>query len=502
MSCPDVIETHISVILLTGDYAYKFKKPVDLGFVDFTTLEKRRFYCEEELRLNRRLAPELYLDVVPVGGDPDRPRPGVEPAIEYCLKMRQFPQSAELDRLVAADKVAPESFARLAYEVAEFHDVAEAAGVDSSYGTPARVRQDCLDNFTAIDAGKIGMAMSADLQVLRDWTEQALDRLEPLIAERQRSGRVRECHGDMHLTNMVMLDGRIRCFDCLEFNADLRWVDVINEVAFLLMDLDDRRRPDLGRIFLNAYLEAGGDYAGLALLRLFKVYRSMVRAKVACLRAGQTGADGKAWQRFERHIRLARQYIDMSARPLLIIAHGLSGSGKTTLTDKLIPYGDVVRVRSDVERKRLAGLPTTARSQSALEQGLYATDLTWQTYQRLAQVARDIVGSGQSAIIDATFIKHEQRQRFQSLAASLDAGFMILNCTAPEKVLRSRVSARAVKGQDASEADITVLEHQLVAAESLTPEEQRTAVSVDTSEPIDARQLAARLGIESEVGSL
>jgi uncharacterized protein len=496
----EIIETHISIVLLTGDYAYKFKKPVDLGFVDFTTLEKRRFYCEEELRLNRRLAPELYLDVVAIGGDPDNPVPGGEPAIEYCVKMRQFPRTAELDRVVAADAVEPAAFAELASEIAAFHEMAAIAEQDGRYGTPAQVRRDCMDNFEAVGDGLPGLELAGDLKSLRCWTEAELNARETLIAERHRNGRVRECHGDMHLTNMVWLDGCIRVFDCIEFNAGLRWIDVMNEVAFLLMDLDERGHPEHGRAFLNAYLEAGGDYTGLVLLRLFKVYRSMVRAKVALLRARQDDAEAisdETRAKFQRHVRLARRYIEPAEQPALIITHGLSGSGKTRLTRRLIPIMDVVRVRSDVERKRLEGLTAAERSDSDVGQGLYSADHTERTYQRLAEVAHNILDAGMSAIVDATFLKRDRRRLFQALAEETGCRFVILECTAPEAVLRERVAARARKGRDASEADVAVLEKQLATADPLTPEERRAAVTVETTDAIELEQLSARLGLES-----
>lgn len=492
------IETHISVVLLAGEFAYKFKKPLDLGFVDFSTLEKRRFYCEEELRLNRRLTPELYLDVVPIGGSPDAPEWGGEPAIEYCLKMRRFPQEAELDRLVAAGAIEPRAFAELGRAVAAFHESADVAAPDSDYGGAEQVREAALANFDALEDVPAELDLTADLDALGKWTQTELDRLAARMDERKRGGRVRECHGDMHLTNMVVLDGRIRLFDCIEFNPHLRWTDVMAEVAFLLMDLDDRGRPDLGRGFLNAYLEAGGDYPGLELLVAFKVYRSMVRAKVAWLRAGQEDAqamDAQQRDKLERHVRLARRYIEPAPPPPLIITHGLSGSGKTTLTGRLLGSADAVRVRSDVERKRLAGLDAGQRAGDEPGRGLYSRDQSERTYERLERAARSVLAAGMAAIVDAAFLDRDRRRQFRSLAERAGCRFVILDCAAPVEELRRRVAGRAGLGQDASDADLAILERQLETAHPLSEEEQRAAVTVDTHAQIDVEALASRLGM-------
>lgn len=485
-----LVETHISLVLLTGPFAYKFKKAVDFGFVDFSTLERRRACCEAELRLNRRLSPELYTAVLAIGGDPDRPRFGAEPVREYCVQMRQFPREAELDRVLERGEVDRAAFEALAEQVAEFHDRSEAAGPDSPLGGEALVGRYCLENLEDLKSA----GFEADRPVLADWTRAALERLAPLIRHRHDQGRVRQCHGDMHITNMVWLERRIRLFDCIEFNPELAWTDVMSEVAFLLMDLDHRRRPDLGRCFLNRYLEAGGDYGGVPLLRLFLVYRSLVRAKVAVLQARQGGAGAEAaLTRAAEHVTLARRYIEPPEAPPLIITRGLSGSGKTTLTDRLIPYADFIRLRSDVERRRLHGLAARESSHSGLGTGLYGAAATIRTYDHLAAVAETLLRAGHSVLVDATFLRRAQRAQFQALAGRLNLPFRILDCHAPEAVLRERVAARARTAADASEADLAVLERQIAQQEDLDPDDHRIAVRIDTSVTTDPADLARSL---------
>lgn len=493
-----IIETHLSLVLLAGGHAYKFKKPLSFDFVDFSTLDKRRHYCEEELRLNRRLAPELYLEVLAIGGDAGDPRPGGAPAIEHCVKMRRFDQASELEAAMGRGEVPPEAFAELAESLADFHARAAVTPPDSPLGSRPVLRRYCMENFSTIASGPSGAEPGHALAELERWTIAELDRLGPLIDARHAGGRVRECHGDLHLSNMIWRDGRIVVFDCIEFNEELRWIDVLNEVAFLLMDLDDRSRPDLGQIFLNAYLSSGGDYDGVALLRLFRVYRSMVRAKVAALRAEQAAAGREreaALAGFERHVRLAHRDIGPPPKPALIIARGLSGSGKTHLSSALIRQARLLRVRSDVERKRMHGLRADARTASGTGAGIYAPGESERTYRRLLELARALLQAGHATLIDATFLKRAQRAPFRALAESLECPFHILDCTAPEDVLRSRIRQRQARGSDASEADTAVLDHQLAAAEPLDPGEAAQAVPVDTSVAPDLAGIRWRLGL-------
>ncbi len=478
-----LVETHISWVLLTGRYAYKIKKPLDLGFLDFSTLDKRRHFCEEELRLNRRLAPEIYLAVVPITGTPDDPHlGGTGTPIEHAVKMVQFPQEAQLDRVLARGALRPEHIDDLAARIADFHRHAAVAGPDSPFGTPERVWHPVHENFEQIRA-RINETRRPPLERLEHWSQTAFERLRDNFTARKREGFVRECHGDAHLANMVLLDNRVVPFDCLEFNDNLRWIDVMNEVAFTVMDLADRGQRAYARRFLNAYLEHSGDYAGLKLLRFYQVYRALVRAKVAAIRLSQPGLSSAEQERIGIHYR---GYIDLAGRytrptrPALMIAHGLSGTGKTTLTQGLVERLGAVRVRSDVERKRLHGLAAAARSGSAPDEGLYTAEAGARTYDRLAELARAIIGAGHTTILDATFLRRAQRERMQALAAELRVPFLILAFEASETTLRERVVVREQTGVDASEAGLAVLEHQLASAEPLAAEEQAHALTINT----------------------
>jgi aminoglycoside phosphotransferase family enzyme/predicted kinase len=477
-------ETHISWVFLTGRFAYKVKKPVRLPFVDFSTLRLRKRFCDEELRVNRRFAPELYLRVVPIGGTLAAPRVGRKPAFEYAVKMREFPADARLDRRLAANAVPRSALGDFGARLAELHPKlprvrAAAAG---------EIGASALRNVDELRAALRGRHEQA-LATLHSWTKRQRAALEPLFAQRSAAGSLRECHGDLHLQNLLWRNGEIVAFDALEFDRKLRDIDVVSEIAFLAMDLHAHDRADLACEFLNRYLEVGGDYCGIDVLPFYLVYRALVRAKVAAIKQAQSAADGHD---AERYLQTALE-LATRKRPLLVITHGFSGSGKTTVTDELVSRLPAIRARSDLERKRLAGLAPSARSGSGLGTGLYAAAASRSTYAALADIADRLLRNGQNALIDATFLRRAERLDFRQVAAVNAARFAILDCAAPPDELRRRILSRARKGRDASEADLKVLEQQFRTAEPLDPAERRHVVAVDTMRSPRYAEIAARL---------
>ncbi len=475
-----VLETHISWVLLAGRHAYKIKKAVDLGFLDFTTLDARHRCCEEEIRLNRRLAPQLYLDVTTIGGRPEAPRLDGRPAIEYAVRMRRFATHRRMDRLLARGQLLAEHIDRLAETIARFHAGLPPAPADASYGTPQAVHAPALQNFDQL-APLLDAADQAPLARLRAASEAEFAAAASLIGERREQGWVRECHGDLHLGNVVLIRDAPTPFDGIEFNAGLRWIDVISEVAFLVMDLDHHGRADLGWRFLDGYLQLTGDYAGVGVLRHYLAYRAMVRAKVAAIRARQPGTPPAA---AAAALRECRAYLAQTAatltrrRPLLVITHGLPGSGKTTVAGEALQRLPAIRLRSDVERKRLHGLAPLQDSRAAVGTGMYGTETTRRTYASLQELARGLLAAGHSVVVDAAFLKRAERDRFHAMADAMGTPFAILDVRADPAVLRRRVMLRQAHGQDASEADLQVLETLLAAHEPLTPAEQSHTVVV------------------------
>ena len=506
------LETHISWVLLAGPQAVKFKKPLNLGFLDFGTLAQRRAACEEELRINQRTAPALYQAVVALVGPATAPRlvplahlQPTDTVLEYGVQMQRFGAGQLLAEQLAAGTLQVQHLDMLAGRVAALHASAAPAPTGSPWGTAALVRQQAQDSFTALAALPLPAANQQTLQALADWTQREGERLQPLMAARHAAGQVRECHGDLHLGTLVLLADGPQLFDAIEFSEALRFTDPIADVAFLCMDLQAQGRPELGWHFLNAWLEHAGDHAGLALLPWYLVYRALVRAMVAGLRWGQqvgsgadtdtgAGAQGQgagALGELQRYLALAAQLCQ--PRPQwLWLAQGVSGAGKSHHTAPLVAARGMVRLRADVERKRLFGLAPAQASTGAdtgqavaVADGIYSAEANARTQAALLARARQVLQAGYAVLVDATFLAQAQRAPFLALAQQLQVPLRILAFAAPEALLRERVQRRLQQGGDASEATLEVLQSQLARREPLTAQEEALAVHIDTAQPVD-----------------
>lgn len=487
----ELLETHISWVFLTGPYAYKVKKPVKLAFLDFSTLVARKYYCEEELRLNRRFAPDLYVDVVEIRGSVDAPRiGGVGPIVDYAVRMRQFPQDALAQHVLARGELTPALLVELAHRIAGFHESGKHAVSPAAYGTPVFVFSSAAQNFEQIAALAPDPESCAKLEALRHWMEREYLLRYGDFQTRWLCGGIRECHGDLHLGNIALVNGSLTPFDCIEFNAELRWIDVISEVSFFVMDLFERGSTEYAWLFLNRYLEASGDYSGLAVLRFYLVYRALVRAMVHLMRARQSG------ERIDQETRLlavSRGYVALAQRlaevrpRAILLMHGVSGTGKTTIAATLAQTMGAVHIRSDVERKRLHGLQARERSGSPVAGSLYSTTATEATYSRLRELAHTILDAGYSVIVDAAFLRRSQRAGMRELSVALSVPVLIASVRADRAVLRARVAQRAASGLDASEATSAVLEYQLATAEPIARDEQLRVVEIDgaTERPLE-----------------
>ena len=474
----ECLQTHISWILLAGERAYKLRKPLNLGFLDYSTLALRRQGSEEELRLNRRTAPELYEALIPITGTPQQPVwGGTGEVIDYAVQMRRFAQDGLLATLVARDALQPEQLDALALQVAQMHAVAEVSQPGAPHGDPLAICHAAADNFGTLRGRLHGATERATLQRLLRWTRRESARLAPLFHQRWEQGWIRECHGDLHLGNLVLLDGKPVPFDAIEFAPAFRWVDVMADMAFLVMDLLYRDRPDLAWRVLNTWLEQTGDYAGLETLRYFLVYRALVRAKVAAL---QGLPEAKAY------LQLADR-LSQPGAPRLWIMHGLSGSGKSYQALALSAQAGTIRIRADVERKRLFGLAPLASSRG--QANIYTETASEQTYARLEQLAQQVLQAGYPVVLDATFMQRQHRAQMQQLAARVDVPFRIISLQATPELLRQRVQQRQQQGQDASEADLAVLESQLASYQPLAAGELPQALVLDVSRPADWAQL-------------
>ncbi len=479
-----IVETHISWIILTGPYAYKIKKPLDLGFLDFRELEQRHHFCEEELRLNRRTAESIYLEVLPITGSTEAPVFGGEGSpFEYALRMRQFDPDQTLDRLCEKEQLTSSQMDELADLIADFHSAAAPFQSDEPLVDPENVRAPMLENFPQIRKHLTDRHQLIQLEHLEAWTTSTLDRLTPLLEQRAEQGHIRECHGDLHLGNIAWFENRITVFDCIEFNQGFRCIDTACDLAFLLMDLEQRGRAPFSFRILNRYLEHTGDYGALQLLPLYKAYRALIRAKISLLSPAQTEQQqAEQMAQYQSYADLAERYTAIP-QPWLIITTGFSASGKSHVSQQLAEALGMIRIRSDVERKRLFGLGPHDRSDSALDAGIYTPKATTQTYERLARLTREILGAGYPVIADSAALRRDERHQLAAVAEALAMPSMILSCEAPEATLRERIRERAKRTGEASEATEPVLDRQLASAEPLDEEERQHSVHVRTDDP-------------------
>ena len=492
-----LIETHISWVLLSGVLAYKLKKPLRLPFLDFSTLALRRHFCEEELRLNRRLAPSTYLGVVDVCNSADGPRFGGDgEVLDVAVKMRRFPDGALWSEMLAAGTLASHHIDAMAQRLADFHHDAAVAAPGGEFGSAAsheRVLQSLIEAIDVEQKEVANVGPDADWPALRAWLVSERQALAPLWATRLREGRVRECHGDLHLGNVAQIAGEATAFDGIEFDPALRWIDVLDDIAFLAMDLMANDRRALAFRFIDAYLQASGDYAGLPALRYHLALRAIVRARVIGVvdrrsaSADAIAAHGSAAQ----YLALAAD-LSTGADARLAITHGLPGSGKSFAAQAVLEAAGAIRVRSDVERKRFFGLGPLDKSQDHVPGGIYDATTTKRTYSRIATIAHVALAAGWPMVVDAAFLRRSERAEFAALAHALAVPFSIFDCQAEASVLRRRIEQRQAARADPSEADATVLCRSIETDEPLDDAEHARAFVVDAAQGMSPEALARR----------
>lgn len=485
----EVRQTHISVVFLAGDFAYKVKKPVDLGFLDFTTLEKRRHFCDEETRLNRRLAPGVYLGVVlitPAGVE------GPGEVIEWAVKMTRLPDEASLRWHVRQGDVTAQQFEALAKRVAEFHRTAEANDRTAAFGRFEVVAGNARENFEQ-SRSHVGLTVSrAAFDRMEVLTEAELSRLRPLIEARADRGVPRDTHGDLRLEHVYLLPDGLAVIDCVEFAERFRFADPVADAAFLVMDLLAEGRPDLARAFADAYFAASGDEEGRQLLPFYVAYRATVRGKVQGMKAGEpevpAAERATARQRSAAFWLLALGQLEEPARrPCLVLVGGLPGTGKSTLASGLAEAGGFEVIRSDVVRKELAS--------GVSGEALYRPEWIERTYAECLRRAEAVLGEGKRVIVDATFREDRRRARFLDAAKRSGVPGLLLVCESPPEVVRGRLAART---GDPSDADWAVYRKAAAGWEGPSNVVQRSTHVIDTTGGDAAREVA--LSVLREAG--
>lgn len=458
----EMVQTHISAVFLADELVYKLKKPVRFSFLDYSTLALRRHYCHEEVRLNRRLAPTVYLGVVPVWQHGDRywvgeTRPPRTEAVivDYLVKMRRLPAEQTLGALLGTGHITQESMQAVSQRLCSFHATA-STDLAAQYGTPEVIWQAFADNFQET-LPFIGQTISQrQFSAIKTFSRNFFDDHRSLLQDRIRTGRVREGHGDLRCDHVYFLDEGITIVDCIEFSPRLRTCDVASELAFLAMDLELRGAPALASALVQSYRAQTHDEELLDLLPFYQSYRAYVRGKVASLKSGepeippaeQTQARLHAQQAF----RLAARYARKKLSPVLLIVCGRIGTGKSTVSQLLSEHTGFPVFNSDTIRKRLVGIEPTGRGRAAYGAGIYTEELNQQTYAQLRAHAEAQLRAGQGAIVDATCKNRNERTAFLELGARLNVPVFFLECQARPAEVERRLHEREQRGAAVSDA--------------------------------------------------
>ncbi|HAG83082.1 MAG TPA: adenylyl-sulfate kinase [Cyanobacteria bacterium UBA12227] len=474
-----MIQTHVSYVLLTGNYAYKVKKSVNFGFLDFSTLERRQHFCLEELRMNQPIAPEIYLEVLPITQTANQYiLQGTGEPVEYALKMCQFPQETLFITMFEQGKLTTNHMEELGRIVAHFHAKAQTNDYIRSFGEVEKIREAFDQNYQQTEA-YIGKSQTQQqYEETKQFTDTFFEQQQELLATRRENNWIRECHGDLHLRNICLWNDKIQLFDRIEFNEPFRFVDVMYDIAFAVMDLEARERKDLGNAFLNTYIEQTGDWEGLQVLPLYLSRQAYVRAKVTSFLlddpAVPEAAKQEAATTAAAYYRLAWEYTKTNQGQIILMS-GLSGSGKSTVARYLARHLGAIHLRSDAVRKHLAGIPLDQSGGNEL----YTPAMNQKTYDRLLQLGILLARKGFPVILDAKYDRQSFRADAIAQAQTHQLPLKILYCTAPTEVLRDRLSSRT---GDVSDATADLLTHQQATTEPFTDIEQSLVTELDTTQ--------------------
>jgi uncharacterized protein len=482
----ELVQTHISFVFIAGDYVYKVKKPVNFGFLDFTTLEKRKFYCEEELRLNKRLAPSIYLDVVPIGedGQGHLSAGGTQTIVDYAVRMKKLPLNKMLKILLAEGRADEKVMDAVARKIAQFHKEAQTGGRIDEMGSIATIRHNHEENFAQTEKYLNVTIPPHQFRFIKEYVERFLGVNKLLLEKRVAEHKIRDCHGDLHLEHICIAD-EIIVFDCIEFNERFRFGDVAAEVAFLTMDLDYNGYFHQAEDFVRSYLNYSGDTDMQSLLNFYRCYYAYVRGKVISFRLDQKEIPDAERTEIKRtalkYFDLAYTYAARLEKPVLILTAGLIGSGKSYQARHLAERLGAEVIRTDVLRKELLQIAPAEKHYESFGQGIYASDISRKTYEKAVALAAEIIQQGKPVIIDASFRNRSDRAGAVDLAGRLRVPLYVIECTCPDDLVKIRLEKRMLDSDNPSDGRWEILQEQKKQYEAIDEIPAGRFFRVDTS---------------------
>ncbi len=480
-------QTHISYIFLAGDYVYKIKKPVNFGFLDFTSLDKRRHYCLKELQLNRRLAPDIYLEVLPISlNDKGSYLLGSEEnVVEYAVKMKKLPEENILKKLCSEGKIDISIMDAVARKVVSFHQLAATGGEIDKIGSLETIIHNHEENFTQTAAYVDVTIRRNKYDFIKSYVYNFLAGNKDLFRKRIAEHKIRDCHGDLHLEHICITDDDVVIFDCIEFNDRFRYEDVAAEAAFLSMDLDYNGCSNFADAFVTAYIKYSGDSEVMNLLTFYKCYYAYVRGKVISFRLNDQAISEDelllAGENAGKYFDLAYEYACRMEKPALIITAGLMGTGKSALSKVLASHLGAEIIRSDVLRKELLHIAPTSRHYEDFGKGIYAEDISHITYAKALEMASEILKNGKAVIVDASYKKRKDRQDAYDMAKKLSADFYLLECVCPEEIVKARLERRKSKSAEVSDGRWEIYLAQKADFEQVLDIPPENHIVIDTS---------------------
>ncbi len=497
-----LLQTHISYVFLADDLVYKIKKPVDFGFLDFTTLEKRKFFCEREVELNRRLCPEIYLGVVPVVEQNDKAFfEGEGEPVEWAVKMKRMPEEGMMGRLIKEGRLKLKHIDLIVDKLVPFYQEAETGPEVNKYGSLETISFNVNENFTQTK-DFVGKALARHrYDFIVNWSNTFMEENKKLFEERVARGFIRDGHGDLYSANICFDEpqNKVYIFDCIEFNDRFRCGDVAQDLAFLAMDLDFHQLKDFSGYFIEKYVKLSGDQGLLELLDFYKCYRAYVRGKIGCFTWASPEVDEKTK---ETNLAAAKRYFDLAylyagGSPILVVVFGLSGTGKSTLARVLSERLLANYYNSDIVRKRMLEIPPEEHVYEPFGKGIYSEEMTQKTYEAMASYAVADLGTGRDVVLDATYRSKALRATILEQIKDLGIDWLWVQCVAPDEIIKKRFEERAKKEGEPSDGrwEIYVKQKEVFEPPSEIPEER--LLVLETTRPVEelVEEVIKKLGL-------